>query len=101
MLNQVIMVGRIAKELELKELENGRKELDILLSVSRSYKNANGEYDIDLIPCVAYGSIAENTKDYCKKGDLIGIKGSLRASEEDNRIYIIAEKLTFLSTKRG
>lgn len=45
MLNQVVLVGRLTKEPELIELENGKKVLNVLLAVPRTYKNENGEYN--------------------------------------------------------
>ena len=65
-----------------------------------------GNYDTDFIDCVAFDSIAENTCEYCGKGDIVGVKGRVqsRTVEKDGKteylMEIIAEKVTFLSTKR-
>ena len=99
MLNQLVLVGRLANELELKESENGKKYCSITLAVPRSFKNADGEYDTDFIDCMLWQGIAENTKEYCHKGDVIGIKGRIQTN--DNKIQIIAEKVTFLSSKKA
>lgn len=106
MLNQTVLVGRLVSDPELRETDNGNKVTNITLAVPRSYKNVNGEYDTDFIPCVLWKGIAENTAEYVKKGDLIGIKGHLqtRNLELDENIKrqsveIIAEKVTFLSSK--
>lgn len=108
MLNQTVLVGRLVKDPELRETDNGNKVTNITLAVPRSYKNINGEYDTDFIPCVLWKGIAENTAEYVKKGDLIGVKGHLqtRSIELDENIKkqaveIIAEKVTFLSSKRA
>lgn len=95
MLNQVILVGRLTKELEIKGEEN--KYADITIAVPRSFKNADGEYETDFIDCILYGNVAENTSEYCKKGDILGIKG--RIQKTDDKMQIIAEKVTFLSSK--
>ena len=107
MLNLTVLVGRLVSDPELRETDNGNKVTNITLAVPRSYKNVNGEYDTDFIPCVLWKGIAENTAEYVKKGDLIGIKGHLqtRNLELDENIKrqsveIIAEKVTFLSSKR-
>lgn len=106
MLNQVVLVGRLTKEPEIVELENGKKVLNVLLAVSRSYKNEKGEYDTDFIDCVLWESLAENTTLYCKKGDLVGIKGRVNTEyyEKDadkiKLTNIVAEKVTFLSNKK-
>lgn len=96
MLNQIVLIGRLTSDLEIKEVEE-RKVCIITLAVPRSYKNENGEYDTDFIPCRLLGSIAKNTVEYCKKGDLVGVKGKIQST--DNEIEIIAEKLTFLSSR--
>lgn len=98
MLNSITLVGRIAKEIKIQELESGKKVLNVTLAVPRSFKNMNGEYETDLIPCILFNGIAENVESYCKQGDLIGIKGRVQVRE--NTIEIIAEKVTFLSTKK-
>ncbi len=105
MLNQTIVVGRLVRNPELNQTETGKKVTRITLAVPRSFKNMNGEYDTDFIPCVLWTGIAENTVEYCKKGDLVGIKGRIQTStyekEEETKysIEIVAEKITFLSSK--
>lgn len=106
MLNQTVIVGRLVKEPELRKTENGKKVTNITLAVPRSYKNMNGEYDTDFISCVLWSGIAENTVEYVKKGDLLGVKGRIQSrvyeDKEEQRKYItevVAEKVTFLSGK--
>lgn len=102
MLNQTIIVGRLVQRPEIKELENGKRVVNITLAVPRCYKNSEGIYETDFIPCIIWNNIANSAKDYCKEGDLIGIKGRLqtRKEEEKNIVEIVAEKVTFLSTRK-
>lgn len=107
MLNQTVIVGRLVRDPELFETENGNKVTNITLAVPRSYKNSNGEYDTDFVNCVLWKGIAENASEYCHKGDLLGIKGRLQTRtveiDEENKKYItevIAEKVTYLSSKK-
>jgi len=106
MLNQTVIVGRIVRDLEVHETENGNKVAQLTLAVPRSFKNMDGEYETDYIPCVLWRGVAENTAEYCKKGDLVGIKGRIQTSqyEQDDEVKyvteVIAEKVTFLSTRR-
>lgn len=107
MLNQTVIVGRLVRDPELIETETGKKVTNITLAVPRSYKNINGEYDTDFISCVLWQGIAENTTEYCKKGDLVGIKGRIQSrsiEQEDDYpkkiMEVIAEKVTFLSSKK-
>ena len=107
-MNNVILVGRLVKDLEIRETENNIKVANITIAVTRNYKNANGEYETDFIPCVLWNSIAENTAEYLKKGDMVGIKGRLQSNNilnedgtiKDVRYEVVAEKVTFLSNKK-
>lgn len=96
MLNQVVLVGRLVSDPEITETEAGKKVSVITLAVSRSFKNINGEYETDFIDCIAFDTIAETTKTYCKKGDVVGIKGRLQ-KKDNEPLSLIAEKVTFLS----
>jgi single-strand DNA-binding protein len=98
MLNQTVLVGRLTSEVELKELESGKKVANITLAVPRSFKNEQGEYETDFINCVLWEGIADNVVEYCRKGDLLGIKGRLQSNED--KLELIAEKVTFLSTNK-
>ena len=103
MLNQVILVGRIVKNPEIIENEEGKKNCVITLAVPRSYKNADGEYETDFIDCKLWAGIAETTAEYCKKGDLVGIRGKIETTINDDKktTIIAAEKITFLSSSKN
>ena len=106
MLNQSVVVGRLVKDPELYETENGNKVTSITLAVPRSYKNTEGEYDTDFIQCTLWRGVAENAVEYCHKGDLLGVKGRLQSrdiEEEEKKktvMELVAEKVTYLSSKR-
>lgn len=96
MLNQIVLVGRITdKPSILKNDEICYYKL--ILSVPRNYKNKEGEYEIDYIPCLLGKGIGENVSDYCSKRDILGVKAHIESVS--NEIKIIAEKVTFLSSK--
>ena len=99
MLNQVIMVGRLVAKPIVEENENGRKVSEITIAVTRSFKNDEGIYDTDFIKCILWNGIAENTVEYCNKGDLISVKGRLQCLG-GNELQVVAEKITFLSTNK-
>ena len=108
MLNQVILVGRLVRNPELQLTESGRKRSSITLAVSRGYKNQNGEYETDFLDCTLWTGIAENTAEYCKSGDVIGVKGRVQTwilENEDGtkqkRMEIVAEKVTFLTSSKN
>lgn len=106
-MNQVILVGRLTKDPEGFSTEENKKGSSFTLAVQRPYKNSNGLYEADFIRCVLWNSVAENACEYCKQGDIIGVKGRLKADSyqdsEGNMKYVtdvIVERLTFLTSKK-
>ena len=97
MLNQLVIVGRLVEKPIVEENENGKKVCNIILAVPRSFKNADGIYETDFIKCTLWNGIAENTAEYCNKGDVIGVKGRLECLS-GNELQLIAEKVSFLSS---
>jgi single-strand DNA-binding protein len=107
MLNQFVGVGRLVAEPSVNETEDGKQVSNITIAVPRSYKNENGEYDTDFVDVVLWNGIAENTAEYCHKGDIIGVKGRIQTSnyetedgEKRKSTQIVAEKITFLSSSK-
>ena len=105
MVNQIVLVGRIARAPETKTTETGKKVATLTLAVPRNYKNANGEHDTDFLDCTLWSAVAESTSEYCKTGDMIGVKGRLQSRIIDTpegvkkrKTEIIAEKVTFLTS---
>ncbi len=105
MLNQVVLVGRIVYDIELKKSDSLKKYLVFTLAIPRSFKNMEGNYDTDFIKCIVWDNIAENTSLYCHKGDIVGVKGRLqsRIVEKKNKketiMEVVGEKVTFLTSK--
>ena len=105
MVNQIVLVGRIARAPETKTSENGKKFATLTLAVPRNYKNANGEYDTDFLDCTLWSSVAESTSEYCKTGDMIGVKGRVQSRIVETpdglkrrKTEIVAERVTFLTS---
>lgn len=84
----------------LIEKESGNKVTTITLLVPRSYKNLNGEYDADILTCTLWNGVAENTFEYCKKGDLLSIRGRVARLDKTNEMQIIVERVIFLSSRK-
>ena len=108
MLNQIVLVGRLAKSPELRVTDSGKKMATITLAVPRSFKNSNGEYDTDFLDCTLWTGVAENTAEYCQTGDMLGVRGRVQnryVEKEDGskvrKTEIIADKVTFLTTSPG
>lgn len=107
-MNQVTLVGRLTSDPEVKELNDGTCRTIINVAISRDYRNSDGEYDADFVKCVLWNGIASATKNYCHKGDVVGIKGKLqsRVYETENKekkhiLEVVAEKISFISTKKA
>ncbi len=96
MLNQVVLVGRLTRD---PVGEPNRPCREINLAIPRIYKNSEGEYETDFIDCELSDSMTKSASEYCRKGDIVGVKGRLESKE--NRIVVVAEKLTFLSSNHN
>lgn len=86
--NKTLIVGHLVRDPE----ENG-KAIKFTIAVTRDYKNTEGNYESDFIRCVAFGQTGNFIKEYCHKGDLIGIDGSITTSKYEK------EGKTFYNTE--
>ncbi len=104
--NLVYLIGRLTEDPDIKVYEDGKSMLTINLAVQRSFKNENGIYDVDFIRCILWNGIASHTSEYCKKGDLVGVKGRIQTrsyEDKEEKKYItevIVDKVSFLASKR-
>jgi len=97
--NHVVLIGRINNDIE--KMENDDKTTyKLMLNISRNFKNQDGDYENDIIPVELMNYVGNTTFEYCKKNDLVGIKGRIEC-KENNPIKIIAEKITFLSNNQN
>lgn len=105
MFNNVILIGRLTKDPELRTIEEGVKVCNITLAINRPFKNSEGEYDVDFIPVSLWYAAAQNTYQYCEKGDAVCIKGRLveKVQQINNINYhfleIVGERVIFLTSK--
>jgi single-strand DNA-binding protein len=107
MINNVTLVGRLTKEVDLRFTQNGKAVASGTLAVNRPFKNANGETEADFINIVIWGKPAENTANYTNKGSLIGVTGRIQTRNYENnegkRVYVtevVANSVQFLDTKK-
>jgi single-strand DNA-binding protein len=101
-----MLVGRLVQDPEVKELESGKKVSNITLAINRNFKNVDGVYETDFVDCVIWDGIANNVGEYCKKGDVIGVRGRLQTSLYEDKegktmknLDVVAEKISFLTSK--
>ena len=92
MINQVILVGRLTKEVNLKYTPSNQAVATFSLAVNRNFKSQNGEREADFINCVIWRQQAENLANWAKKGALIGITGRIQTrsyeNQQEQRVYV-------------
>lgn len=82
-MNTVSLVGRIVKELELRDIGESRFVTNNVLAIRKTFKK-EGKNEADFIPFVAWGKKAELLEKHCHKGDLIGLKGRMQSRSYQN-----------------
>jgi len=83
-INSVTLVGRITKDPEMRKTASGISVCQFTIAVNRGYK-VNGEYPADFIIVVAWRQPAEFICKYAKKGDMVGVSGTLETRSYKNR----------------
>jgi single-strand DNA-binding protein len=106
MINNVVLVGRLTKDVELRYTPQNQATATFSLAVSRSFKNANGERETDFINCVIWRQQAENMANFTHKGSLIGITGRIQTRNYENqqgqRVYVtevVADSFQLLESR--
>lgn len=107
MINNVVLIGRLTRDVELRYTPQNQAVGQFTLAVNRNFKNQNGEYDADFINCVIWGKLAENFANWTKKGKLVGITGRVQTRNYENqqgqRVYVTevaTESFQLLEKKR-
>ncbi len=77
-MNRILLTGRMTTAAELRQTPNGKTVTSFGLAVDRQFRNAQGEKETDFINIVLWGKQAEFAANYCGKGKLIAIDGTLQ-----------------------
>ncbi|WP_144511569.1 single-stranded DNA-binding protein [Bacillus sp. FJAT-22090] len=108
MINRVVLVGRLTKDVEIKYTPSGVAMARFTLAVNRTFKDANGEQQADFINIVVWRKQAENTANFLKKGSLAGVEGRIQTGsyegQDGKRVYttdVVADSVQFLEPKNG
>ena len=106
MINRVILVGRLSKDVDLRYTPSGVAVATFNLAVNRPYKNQAGENEADFISIVAWRQLAELCANYLKKGSQTALEGRLQTrsyeNKEGKKVYVtevVADNVQFLSPK--
>lgn len=102
MLNRVVLIGRLTRDPELKEVGQGISVANFALAVERDYKNQAGEKEVDFIDVQVWRKLAEVVANNLQKGRLVAVEGRLqvRSYEKDGQkrrvSEVVAERVQFL-----
>lgn len=92
MINNVVLIGRLTRDPELRYTPSNIAVATFNLAVNRNFKNQDGEREADFINCVAWQKSAENLANWTRKGMLIGITGRIQTRSYENqqgqRVYV-------------
>lgn len=106
MINNVVLVGRMTRDAELRYTPSNQAVATFTLAVNRNFKNQAGEREADFINCVIWRQQAENLANWAKKGALIGVTGRIQTRNYENqqgqRVYVtevIADNFQILESR--
>lgn len=92
MINNVVLIGRLTRDVELRYTPSNIANATFNLAVNRNFKNAAGEREADFINCVMWGEQADRLANWTRKGMLIGITGRIQTRNYENqqgqRVYV-------------
>ena len=109
MINSVVLVGRLTKDVELRKTQSGLSVASFTVAcdrrLSQEQKN-NNEQSADFINCVAWRGSADFLGNYAHKGDTVGIEGRIQTRSYDRdgqRVYVVevlANSVNLLHSKQ-
>lgn len=107
--NQVILMGNLTRDPELRSTPSGQSVCSFSLALNRSYKGSDGEWkeNTDFIDIVAWGPLGERVAQYLTKGRPALVSGRLqsRSWEQDgqkrSKVEVVANDVTFLGSPGG
>ena len=107
MVNNVVLVGRLVRDVDLRQTSTGKMMTYFTLAVNRNFKNEQGEQAADFIGCVAFDKKAENMARFLSKGSLISVEGRISTrnfqGNDGKTVYVtevVASNITFLENKK-
>ncbi len=106
-INQVTLVGRLARDPELRTTGEGVPRAWFVLAVPRAYSGADGDREADFISIVAWRQLASTVGEHLTKGRLVGVAGRLRISDFEGQdgtrrttTEVVADQVVFLDAPR-
>ena len=107
MINNVVLVGRLTKDIDLRYTGSGTAVGTFNLAVTRNFADQNGERKSDFVNCIIWRKAAENMANFTRKGSLVGVEGRIQTRNYENqqgvRVYVtevVVENFTLLEPKQ-
>ena len=82
-MNKIILVGRLTKDPEVRSTSAGFSTVNFTVAANRNFKNKDGQYDADFLPCVAFRQTADFISKFFKKGSMISLEGRVQTRNYD------------------
>ncbi|SRR6266568_2181436 len=103
-LNQVILMGNLTRDPELRQTPSGQQVCSFSLALNRSYKDQSGDWQevTDYIDVVAWGPLGERVAQYLSKGRRALVQGRLQSrsweqeGQKRSKVEVLANDVTFL-----
>ena len=107
--NQVILMGNLTRDPELRQTPNGQNVCSFSLALNRSYKGSDGNWQeaTDFIDIVAWGPLGERVAQYLSKGRPCLVNGRLQSrsweqeGQKRSKVEVVAQDVTFLGGPGG
>lgn len=108
--NKVILIGRLGKDPEVRNLDNGVSVANFTMATSESYKDRTTGEKKEITEwhnIVLWRGLAEISQKYLHKGDLVYIEGKLRTRSWEKEgvtrytTEIVADNMTMLGSRGG
>lgn len=107
--NQVILMGNLTRDPELRQTPNGQNVCSFSLALNRSYKGSDGNWTeaTDYIDVVAWGPLGERVAQYLTKGRPCLVNGRLQSrsweqeGQKRSKVEVVAQDVTFLGGAGG
>lgn len=107
MINNVVLVGRVARDIELKKTQGGASVATVVLAVDRDFVAKDGKRDTDFINIEVWNARAEYCARNIEKGRLISVTGSIKTNKYETKdgqkrvnFVVLANKITTLEKPR-
>ena len=106
MLNVVAIMGRLARDPELRQTTTGKSVASFTIACDRGRRDANGQNVADWIPVTAWDRTAEFVCKYFQKGSMIAVQGSIQTGSYEDKngnkrtaFEVVADNVSFTGSR--